>query len=341
MIFAIVGLYTSNQLTRYPVVGIDEDYLKVIRVLLNCDLDLCQAFAALVLIPMQCDRTTYEYRVWNRLGLYGRKHRTTSKVLCSLRELGLTPNDTFDFFGVDDVTYEKVLLALCDADESLIPFTQRYAALALLCELGVDVTTRNEFGWQPLHLLFFHEISAGPAEGLIELVALLLEHGADPCGLDVEGYSVLSYAAAGGRIAVFTEALSKCNIDFIDVVEETRRRLWHFFHPVGESTAVEHSVTEAASTKGLFRRRVALRSDEGGDGIMEEFSERDPKGGSLSVIGHTESMTRDKQLIHAFLIQTLELHGFSGDEILLWKEESRLSGNWLRQVFRSIDRLVW
>lgn len=298
---AMFGLYICKPLfKKHELSKSDEEYIRVIRALLNGGLELSNVFVNTV--TMVSSSTAEE------LGdMFQTENQRTKKICRSLRELGLDPNDECHSFGLRDDTSEKLLLILCMVDH--LPWPGVYAAIDWLCELGVDANgTSQEL--RPLRALFSRGWSEERAERVMELAVLLLAYGADPCALDNSGGSVLNTVAIWGWIDEFTEALSRYDIDLADVVEETHQRQWDFFNPVAESTAVEDSVQEGPSTKGLSQRRVILGSDDGQDGTTEGYSAGDLIGDSLEVTNSLNHELRNLQFRHTLLKQLAGLRDF-------------------------------
>ena len=295
------GLYIRKPLSnKYELSKRDEDYLRVIRSLLGGGFELSNAFASAV--TMVTSSTAEEL-----CDMFGTGNERTKKICRSLRELGLDPNNECDIFETRDATSERLLLSLIRSDN--LPWPGVYAAIGWLCESGVDANA-GMLGIRPLHALFRRKYSAELDKGAMELAVLLLVYGADPCALDNSGFSLLFWADLWGCIDEFQEALSRCDIDFIDVIKESMLREWHFFHPCAESTAIEEGATEVSFVKGLSRRRVTWSGDDGEDGSTEACSKEDLSEDLLSAID-SKKREREKTLhLLAFRNLTIELHGF-------------------------------
>ncbi|KAL8823279.1 MAG: hypothetical protein Q9191_006003 [Dirinaria sp. TL-2023a] len=292
---AIYGIYTYKHFRKkHEVYKSDEDYIGVIRILVNSGLEISSAFVwAVTMIALTGAAKVGDER--------------TKNICCSLQELGLDPNDEFHCFDLRDFTRDELLMILCEG--SALPWPGFYAAVDLLCSMGVD-TNAMSHGLRPLHALFCHTWPEELAGHVLDVAVLLLAHGADPCALDIRGGSVLSKAVLSSQVNKFTEALSRSNMDFSDIAEESQRRQWHFLDPAAESTAVEHSVSEGPSTKGLSRRRVTLRRDEWADGSPERYFKDNINGGSSEGINRLIRQILEEQSLVVSLLQTLKLQRY-------------------------------
>ncbi|KAL8930217.1 MAG: hypothetical protein Q9208_000834 [Pyrenodesmia sp. 3 TL-2023] len=167
-------------------------------------------------------------------------------------------------FGVNR-TPDEELPPVHDVCISLLGGPQRpikYMELALVVTLvlGGDIDAFNKFGQRPLSYTFLligvHSVDSQSA---IELAALLLQYGADPCALDLNGLSPLDIANSVGLAAEFLEAVERSGFDVDKVMEEITRRKLIFYHGHGESTAVDNENIAAPSAQGLSKRRVVIR----------------------------------------------------------------------------------
>ncbi|KAF3927622.1 Ankyrin-2 [Arthrobotrys entomopaga] len=78
----------------------------------------------------------------------------------------------------------------------------RYDAAKLLIELGANVNARNLDGWSSLHESTF-------VSDKVEMIQLLLDHGADINGTTANGVSPLNNAIIGGKKTVLRELLDR------------------------------------------------------------------------------------------------------------------------------------
>lgn len=228
-----------------------DNYTSLFRTLFQHDNNLNDIVGTSRLVPFYVDK---EFSI-------SRENRGNIKRLCKfLLGLGLDPKEQFfdSSLGEND-TLQDYFLYYLETNSSQVGLKWKGLCIAImfLCELGVDVSLPDAQGLHPLHGLFLRKWSAEQSEGMVEISALLLEYGADPYALTIEGSSVLRVAEHFGWIDEFIKALAIRGIDFDDVVKETEWREWcewYFKNPGANSTALDKEVMEGPSTAGLARR---------------------------------------------------------------------------------------
>ena len=280
------------------------DSLRLIRLLLNKGCEFSEGCILIFAYAVAPFLTAFGYH--GVRGMLQQRNSRVAEICCALRELGLDPNSE-----IHGSLYICHLLSKSPLQVGplLLSLDNLFAPIAWLCEMGVNVSGTDRFADQPLHILFSRKQSAKLSESVIELAMLLLDYGADPCGLNDRGLPVLVEVVKHGWEDEFIEALSRCGIDLTHVLEETVRRQWRFHYHVAESTALEGNVTEKSSSKGLSRRKVSLYSDRGDERIRQGDANGSRNGEYSPKIDRTDGVAGNKQLILDFLIQTLRLKG--------------------------------
>ena len=182
-----------------------------------------------------------------------RETRVIQSICRLLRELGLNPDEEEDVLD-DHPRGPALFLSLL-----LYPRAGVTSIAILFFELGaVKSNVVSQSKMQPLHMLLSKDWSADYSEGMIELMVLLLENGADPCALTDDGQSVLNYACQFGWMKEFARAVVLCGIDASEVACESLRRERTFKDSIANSTALAEDMINGPSLEGLSQRTPLL-----------------------------------------------------------------------------------
>ena len=127
--------------------------------------------------------------------------------------------------------------------------------LSVLLKLGADINSVDKFGNLPLHWIMYKASTEYNTGNFTGLALALLQYGADPCGLDDRGWSLLDCAERNGLTVKWYEVLEEAGFDIEEVEWEIEKRKWCYKNP-GLGFAEKSTAVAAPSTEGLSRRRA-------------------------------------------------------------------------------------